>query len=364
MASEIPAPAAARPETVAPGTDAGARKFPCPRCGADVTWHPGSARARCAYCGFEREVTAGPTAPTTVAERPLEAGLAAPEKVGWGTERHSVRCTKCGAISTLDPGVAASACAFCGTPAVVEAPADAELVRPQGVLPFAIDRDDALNRFRAWLASLWFRPNDLKRRARIDSVRGVYVPFWTFDAETVSQWRAESGTRRGSGNNARVDWRPVAGTLAHSFDDLPVPASRGLEGALARDLEPFPTDRLVAYAPDYLSGFLAEEYGTPLGQAWALAKSRMQATLYAACRHEVPGDLCRNLVVETAYSKLAYKSGLLPVWIAAYEYRGRSYRYAVNGATGKAGGNAPWSALKIALAVAAILALVLLIASH
>ena len=365
MPAELPAPTGARPETAAPAaTPVGARKFPCSRCGADLVWHPGNGRLRCEYCGFERAATAEEGAPEAVAERPLEAGLAAPEKVGWGMERHSFRCTRCGAVSTLAAGVAASACAFCGTPAVVEAPADAELVRPQGVLPFAIGRDDALNRFRAWLGSLWFRPNDLKRRAQIDSVRGVYVPFWTFDAETFSHWRAESGTRRGSGSNARVDWRPVSGTLAHAFDDLPVPASRGLDGLLARELEPFPTERLVAYAPDYLSGFTAEEYGTPLDQAWALARARMTATLYAACRHEVPGDLCRNLVVETSWSKLAYKSGLLPVWIAAYEYRGRSFRYAVNGATGKAGGNAPWSVVKIALAVAAILLVVILIASN
>jgi DNA-directed RNA polymerase subunit RPC12/RpoP len=341
--------------------EVGARKFPCPRCGADMVWHPGDGKVRCAYCGFERAATAEDAAPQQVLERPLEEGLAAPEKVGWGMERHSFRCTRCGAVSTLDAGVAASVCAFCGTPAVVEAPADAELVRPQGVLPFAIERSDALNRFRSWLGSLWFRPNDLKRRAHIDSVRGVYVPFWTFDADTLSQWHAESGTRHGTGNNARIDWRPVSGTLAHKFDDLPVPASRGLDGTLSVKLEPFPTHEMVPYAPDYLSGFTAEEYGTPLDQAWARARARMQATLYAACRHEVPGDLCRNLEVQTSYSKLGYKSGLLPVWIAAYEYNGRAFRYAVNGATGKAAGNAPWSAVKIVLAIGGVLLLLMLL---
>jgi DNA-directed RNA polymerase subunit RPC12/RpoP len=330
-------------------------KFPCPRCGADVVWNPGSAKVRCQYCGYERDASdVVGAAPEIVHERPLEEGLKAPAKVGWGTERRTFKCTKCGAVSSLEKGAAASACPFCGTPAVVETPADAKLVRPEGVLPFRISRHDALAKFRTWLASLWFRPNDLRQKAEVESIRGVYVPFWTFDAQTSSRWQAEAGYRRGSGNNSRIEWRPVSGTLDHFFDDVPVPASRGLDGDTSRHLEPFPTDQLVAYDPDYLSGFQAEEYGTPLDQAFAMAKARMEATLRAACRGEVPGDACRNLVVQTRWSGLAYKSGLVPVWIAAYEYTGKSFRYAVNGATGKATGTAPWSPIKIALALATV----------
>lgn len=331
-----------------------ARKFPCPQCGADVLWHPGTARMRCAYCGFEREAIEDGEEVRSVLERSLAEGLKNPEKTGWGTSRKSWKCSRCGAVASLAPGISASRCAFCGTPAVAEAPPDAELVRPQGVLPFRIPKADALGRFRSWLASLWFRPNNLKKRAEIERVQGVYVPFWTFDAQTRSQWSAESGTRRGSGKNARVEWRHVSGTLDHFFDDLPVPGSLGLDGDLVRKLEPFPTAEMVAYDPDYLSGFVAEEYGRPLATAFGLARSRMDETLRAACRAEVPGDLCRNLEVRTTYSGLAYKSGLLPIWIAAYQYGGKGYAYLVNGATGEAVGTAPWSWVKIGLALAVL----------
>lgn len=347
----------------APPLAAGARKFPCPQCGADVVWHPGAARLRCGYCGFARDVDRDPDGPAKVAERPLEAGLAEPEKLGWGIERKSWRCGRCGAVETLEPGVRASSCAFCGTPGVVEAPPDADLVRPQGVLPFRIPRDQAVGRFRSWLKSLWFRPGDLSRFARLDNVRGVYVPFWTFDAATFSRWRAESGRRVGSGKNARIVWTPAAGTLEHFFDDLPVPASRGLDADLARGLEPFPTAELVPYDPAYLAGFLAEEHGLALGEAWTTGKARMEATLRAACRAEVPGQHCRNLTVETRWSGLAFKSGLLPVWIAAYQYRGRPYRYLVNGATGLAAGTAPWSWIKIGLVALSLLVLLVVFLS-
>jgi hypothetical protein len=125
---------------------------------------------------------------------------------------------------------------------------------------------------------------------------------------------------------------------------------------MASQLEPFPTAELVAYDPRFLSGFLAEEYGVTLAEAHAVARRRMQATLRAACRAEVPGELCRNLDVSTSWSDATCKSGLLPVWIAAYRYGEKGYRFCVNGATGRAAGTAPWSAAKIALAVLAALA--------
>ncbi len=343
-----------------PAAIARVRKFPCPQCGADIVWQPRVARLRCDYCGFERAVEASDD--PIVRERPLAEELARRRDLGWGMERKSYRCTSCGAVQTLEPGVAAAACAFCGIPAVVEAPANRDLVRPAGVLPFTIARNQALERFRGWLGGLWFRPNNLKALATLDAVQGVYVPFWIFDAATVSRWRAEAGTRRGSGKNARVDWRPVAGTLEHVFDDLPVAASRGLDERLARELEPFPTDALALYDPSYLAGFLAEEYALDLPDAFVHAKSRMEETLFAACRAEVPGDLCRNLRVETSWSALATKSALLPIWISAYRYGNKSFAYVVNGATGKAAGTAPWSWLKIGLALVAALIVVAFLA--
>ncbi|MCM2268889.1 MAG: hypothetical protein NDJ75_02185, partial [Thermoanaerobaculia bacterium] len=228
-------------------TAARARKYPCPQCGADIVWHPGAAKLRCDYCGFTREVA--PSDDDAVRERPLAEELARPRDLGWGVSRKRYRCGTCGAIETLAAGVAASACAFCGTPSVVEAPARDDLVRPAGVLPFRLSRSQALERFRAWLGSLWFRPGDLRQRAELHGIQGVYVPFWTFDAATVSRWRAEAGTRRGVGKHARVVWRPVAGTLEHFFDDLPMAGSTGLSPADAQALEPFPTAELVPYDP-------------------------------------------------------------------------------------------------------------------
>lgn len=346
------------------------RKFPCSACGADLAWAPGATALKCGYCGFEKAVAPPEEA---VEEKDLDAGLRAPRDLGWGAERKVIVCKRCGAHTTLDPHVAASSCAFCGTTAVVEAPPNPNVIRPEGLLPFAVPREKAVGTFRTWLSGLWFRPNDLGSSSRMTAMQGAYIPFWTFDAATHSRWTAEAGyyyyvnvqvrengrmvTRR----QRRIRWEPAAGFLELFFDDVPVPASRGIDPELARGIEPFPTSNLTPYDPSYLAGFLAEENAVDLPEALESAKERMRDEIRAACAQQVPGDTHRNLQVQTRFSGLAYKNALLPIWIAAYDYRGKPYRFLVNGVTGRCHGTAPWSWVKITLAVIAALTIAMIV---
>lgn len=344
------------------------RKFPCEQCGADLTWDPGVSSLRCPYCGHVSEI---PTSAGAVVERPIEEALAEKHDLGWGMERKTFHCTRCGSSTTFDPGQAAGACAFCGTPAVVEAPPNLKMVRPEGVLPFAVTEDLAKGKFRHWLKSLWFRPNDLGKVSFLTKMHGVYVPFWMFDASSQSSWTADAGfyyyvtvpvTRNGRTEmrqERRVRWEPASGFVSLFHDDVLVIASRGLERSLSEAIEPYPTASLLPYDKAYLSGFIAEEYGIGVKDALGTAQQRMDATIRAACVRQIPGDTHRNLNVRTRYSGVAYKNALLPIWIAAYQYRDKVFRYIVNGISGEATGTAPWSWVKITLAVLAAIAVVL-----
>ncbi len=332
---------------VEPSSSIAARKFPCPRCGAELVWSPSSKALQCRYCGFQHQAVAE----GEVLEIFLNEALEQPKQLGWGTVRKSYRCSRCGAIETVSPELTASSCAFCGTPAVLEQPENQNLIRPQGVLPFQVSQQQALEQFRTWLRSLYFRPNNLAELAELGGTRGVYIPFYTFDADTVTHWTAESWQRDRSQGNSRTAWTRVSGTLSYRFDDLPVPASRGIQQALSRELEPYPTQNLVPYEPRYLAGFLAEEYGITLQEARKQAHRRMKEILRTVCRDAVPGKKCRNLKLKTTFTNEQFKTGLLPVWITPYQYKNKSFQYLVNGVTGKATGNAPWSQFKIKLAL-------------
>ena len=359
-------------EGAPPAAPAKLRKFPCAACGADVVWNPGAAALKCPYCGAERKL---PRTIAEVREHPIEEALAEARDLGWGMARKAVSCRGCGATTTFEAGVAASRCAFCGAPSVVEAPANEKMVRPEGLLPFRVDKDAAAGKFRQWLRGLWFRPNDLSAKSSLSELAGVYVPFWTFDAATHSAWTAEAGYdyqvsvqveengRLVTRQETRTRWESAEGVHEHAFDDVPVPASKGLPPGLSGAIEPFPTHELVPYEPSYLSGFLAEEYALDAKDALSRAKERMSQEIYAACGREVPGDRFRNLNVKTAWSALTYKNALLPIWIAAYQYAGKPYRFLVNGVTGQVGGKAPWSIVKIGCAVIAVLLVLILIAA-
>jgi DNA-directed RNA polymerase subunit RPC12/RpoP len=346
--------AAPQPEVVS----AKVRMFPCAACGADVVWDPDSAVLKCPYCGEARQK---PRSTAEVRPHPIEEGLRAPRNLGWGAARKCFRCTKCGATTTFEPMAAAGACAFCGTPAVIETPPRADLVRPEGVLAFRIGRDEAAQQFRSWQAGLWLRPNDLANASSLTKLQGVYVPFWTFDAATHTAWTAEVRPRRGAvvsvEQKSGTRWIAVSGTVEKLFDDLPAAASRGLDREMSRAIEPFPTSELVEYEPDYLSGFLAEEYAVDLKDALASAEERMRAEIHRDCLLKLPAGAAsyRNLQIVSQFTGVAYKSVLLPVWISAYQYKGKPYRFLVNGVTGKTEGKAPWSPIKVALAIAAAL---------
>jgi DNA-directed RNA polymerase subunit RPC12/RpoP len=351
-------------------TQAKVRKFPCENCGADLRWEPGVTALQCEYCGFKK-VVAQPT--ERVDEKSVDVALRAPRDLGWGAERKVMACKRCGAHTTLDPHVSSSACAFCGTTAVVEAPPNASVVRPEGLLPFRVPRDNAMQSFRSWLGTLWLRPNDLKSASRVDKMQGAYIPFWTFDAATDSWWTAEAGYyyyvnvqvqvngRTETQRQQRVRWEPASGFLQLFFDDVPVPASRGVDRSLTQKLEPFPTADLTPYDPSYLSGFLAEENAVDLPEALETAKERMRGDIRAACSREVPGDTQRNLSVNTQFDALAYKNALLPIWISAYDYHGQPYRFLVNGVTGQCTGTAPWSWIKVTLLIMTIAVIVIIL---
>jgi hypothetical protein len=309
-------------------------------------------------------------APREIVEYAIDEALRGGAARGLDRPVRRVRCNHCGAVMVLDPGIVAGRCGFCGTPGVVEVAAEREQLRPESVLPFAITQDAAVKAYRDWLQGLWFRPNDLKRRAELKDIQGIYLPFWTFDAHADAWWTAEAGYyydetesytdaqgNRQTRQVRKVRWEPVSGRLAEDFDDVLIYASRGLPRELCQAIEPFPTKELVPYDGRYLAGFGAEEYAVDAKEGWQLAQTRMHEALMRSCAERVPGDTQRNLQVRASYSDARFKHVLLPIWVAAYRYGADSYRFLVNGRTGEVQGTAPWSWVKITLAVLAALVL-------
>jgi DNA-directed RNA polymerase subunit RPC12/RpoP len=361
-----PAPQAPEPTRDASAT--AREKYDCPACGAEASWDPAQQALVCAFCGTRSPATLQPReAGTAIVEHDLVAALrAVPDSArGWEAPRTSVRCQSCQAISVFDAKEVGRRCDFCGSAALLPYEQVKDPFRPESLLPLKVTSVQARDLIKTWCRGRWFAPNGFAGRALTDTVKGVYLPYWTFDAEADATWSAEAGryryVTRGGRRERVVDWSPASGSLQHAFDDDLVCASRGVEPARLRAIEPFPTAELLPYDPGYLAGWTVERYQIDLLAAARSSRLQMDAALRALCARQVPGDTQRNLVVRAMYRNQTFKQILAPVWLLTYTYRGRAFQVVVNGVTGRISGARPWSWIKLALAALAILVVLLLL---
>ncbi|GAA6192926.1 TFIIB-type zinc finger domain-containing protein [Phaeobacter sp. NW0010-22] len=338
-------------------------RFPCDQCGADYRFSPSDGSLTCDHCGHSELISAGPWKGASLRELDFDAAVAQKLPASEIEETKVLSCPNCAAQVEFDPDTHAAECPFCATPVVTGTGINRH-IKPRGVLPFALEERAAHAAMTDWLGGLWFAPSGLKQYARKGrKMQGIYVPYWTFDADTKSSYRGERGTvyyvtrtvtrdgKQVQEQVAKVRWRSVAGRVARFFDDVLVLASASLPKKYTDALEPWDLPALEPYQPQYLAGFRAEAYTVDLTDGYKEARAHMARVIERDVRFDIGGDRQRIHDIDTAVSDVTFKHILLPVWLAAYKYQGKTYRFVVNGRTGRVQGERPWSAIKITIAV-------------
>lgn len=350
-------------------------QFPCAQCGAKVEFRPGSEALTCPYCGHENPIEAIDVVVEEIDYASVLAGLASDEDT---IEQQVVRCDGCSGETTLPENATAGACAFCGKDIVATARSTKQ-IKPKALLPFKITREAARTAFRSWVDGLWFAPNDLKRYSRMDTrLAGMYVPYWTYDADAHSSYTGQRGdayyvtvtytaTENGkpvtrTRQERRIRWTWVSGRVFDRFDDVLVLASTTLPSKYANQLAPWDLGNLTPYQDDYLSGFQAESYHVSLPDGFATACGIMEGHIRSHVRRDIGGDEQRITSLSTRHEAITFKHVLLPVWMSAYRFKGKTYRFLINGRTGEVQGERPWSVWKIAFLVLGILLAIAVIA--
>ena len=331
--------------------------FVCANCGGVIKYDIGSEKFRCSSCKAESSIE-------TMAEIVLEydfSQYAEREASSVAFEGLAVaHCQNCGCEITFDEQQIATTCPMCSSTQVATVK-QAGGIPPEGIVPFKIDKIEAGQQFKEWVKSRWFAPNDFKKKSVEGSLKGMYLPYWTFDATAISTYIGKGGNNRTEededGKNTTVtDWTSVSGVVSASFDDLQVCASereKDINGIL-----PFNTvESTKPYAPSYLSGFHAELYTIKADQAFESAKKAMENELRSLAEQDIRAnyDTAQVISLITSHSNVTYKHLLLPVWGSAFGYHGKTYNYFVNGETGKVDGQRPYSATKIVTSVSTVI---------
>lgn len=351
--------------------------FPCPSCGGQLEWNPSKQEMKCPFCdslipvpqkeGFKAE------------EHDLLKFLEEhPKAEGYGVQLEQLSCKQCGATVQVPPGRRDLVCPFCASTYVIEAQAPSpEVLKPESLVAFKVDKEESQNKFKAWLGTGWFRPNDLKNLGRLDKVVGLYLPFFTFDALARSLWNAMAGfyyyvtervavqkdgrTEYEERQVQKVRWEPASGQRSDQYTDVLVPAVQHERLNLITRVYPYDLKGLVAYDPRYLAGFGILNADMPLKVVYEVAKRNMEEDQVTRCGGDVPGDTHKDLAVKTELSEQTFKHLICPLWIGSFKYKGKVFPFVVNGQTGALYGEKPWSIVKITFALLGAAALLILL---
>lgn len=308
---------------------------------------------KCAVCGAlldEEDLFCANCGTEAAHSEKAEPGAAADAAL------HSFQCTGCGASMAYDPQVQALRCPFCGSEQLAAQPA-AKTLAARRVIPFAVDQSRAVGILRQWLGRGFWRPNDLATAAVVAKMAAVYVPYWVFQARTLTYWTADTSQ---APPGSRSGWYPLCGENRSCYAGLLVGASGVLRPGETSSLGAF--DLQAAKAPAEVSreNVIIEQFRVPRKYARPLAQHGLEELERQACRQYVPGQ-CRNLKVNVRLEDLTSEPVLVPVWMMAYRYQGQVFRFLINGQTGQASGQAPvsWGKVVGAIAIVVLLALVL-----
>ena len=349
------------------------RTYPCDSCGSELQFDIKLQKLKCPSCGVVHDLTVDLT--QTAVEQDLRSALQAlRETKAQGTrslvaEAKEIVCQNCGGHTTFTGSLTAERCPYCATPIqrddVHNAPTRLAV---DGVVPFQIDQKQATELIDKWINSRRFAPTEFKTYNRTGSFTSVYTAYFTYDAETDTQYSGERGDNYtvtvGSGDDqrteTRTDWTHVSGQVHNSFDDITVFANDGFERNRIAKLEPWPTETAKPYSPEFVAGHLCRTYDHDVEECMAEATTTMERSIETTIKRDIGGDQQRIHQRHVDWREMTYKHLLLPIWLLTVIYQEKPFQVYINGVTGEVQGNRPWSKVKII--VAAVIALIVVIA--
>lgn len=337
-------------------------KKPCINCGAELKYQPGTKNVSCEYCGHHETIN--------IDEYGFEELELYPYLKEMGAQRHSeeismLHCKNCGATQHVEENYKSLHCVYCSMPLVLEDQYKEEWILPGAVLPFQIDKSKSYQIFQKWVQRLWFAPNKLKKAALDPQfTKGLYLPFWTFDAQLAAAYSGQRGeyyyenqrVRNSNGKmvNKRVRktrWYSASGQVSGFVDDTLVEASKQRKGKVPSKIARWNLKLLQPFNSSFLRGFVTEKYTIPLKQGHLTAKGEAERIAKRWCRQDIGGDTQRVTSMNVKLSEETFKHILLPIYVSSYRYNGKEYNFFVNGENGSISGTRPYSAWKIFLAI-------------
>lgn len=308
----------------------------CPGCGATIKFDPSTMKMVCPFCGASKELPQ-PEAGAVIEELDFNAAMQR-ASVNWGTVRKLIVCANCGGQALYDASQVSGCCPFCGSTSVMPAAENEQIMAPGAIIPFTVDAAKAENCFHDFVKRKRFVPKAVKE-CKLDNLVGMYLPFWTFDSDTISSYEATIGFRHeDSDGDTYYSYKKYKGMRNQFIDDMVVFATDKVQHPYISKVQDFYFEKLVPYEPEYLAGFAAERYTVGLNDGWERAKGlitkKLQKDIGNYEMKRVRGDTVKTVKLSTNYYNVKFKYILAPIYLATYKYGDKVFNVAINGQTG------------------------------
>ncbi len=324
----------------------------CSACGAEMIFSPKEQQLACPYCGFTRKIDF-----TRTSKEIAFAEIVARKNSEWGEETHVFRCNNCGAREVIGRTEISKACSFCGTTNVTKVE-ELSGLKPNGVVPFAIDAKSASSNVVAWAKRKFFAPRAFKQSVKPEKIKGTYIPAFTFDTATVTYYHGRLGkyytrTIRVNGKTQvkrELRYFNISGTFSMNFDDVLVQATTRIKQRDIDKISPFETNSSNEYSSEFLHGYTAQSNEKSGEACWEEAKTVIDAEIRRRILAQYTYDVVDSFYPQTCCSDITFKYVLLPLYVGHCNWKTKLYNFFVNGKNGKVTGRTPVSPFKVALA--------------
>ncbi len=326
------------------------KEYKCPSCGGVIEFDITSGEMRCPYCGTSFDVE-------TLKDYAKELQNDKKDDINWDTEIKNewsdneadnisvYTCNSCGGEIIADENTGATHCPFCSNPVVLSSRFSGAL-RPDYVIPFKLDKNKAKEMLKKHLLGKRLLPKLFKSEHHIEEIKGIYVPFWLFNADASANMRFKAtATRTWSDVNYIYTEKSHFSVLRSgnlAFENIPADGSSKMADDLMESIEPYDYSEAVDFTTAYLSGFLADKYDVPASESIERVNERVKNSAEWAVSQTVRGYT--SVITEHSNVSIAngtVKYALLPVWMLTTKWQGKDYIFAMNAQTGKFVGNLP-----------------------
>lgn len=325
-------------------------EYKCPCCGGAIAFDSSLQKMKCPYCDTEFEMD-------ILKAYDDELKNDQPDEMIWETQAGGeweegeadgmkvYTCQSCGGTIIGDETTAATSCPYCDNPIIMTGQFAGEL-KPDYVIPFKLDKKAAKEGMLNHLKGKRLLPKAFKDENHIDEIKGIYVPFWLFDADADARLRYR-GTKVRVWSDSDYNYEETshyaisrAGSV--EFERVPVDGSSKMADDLMESIEPFRFEDAVDFQTAYLAGYLADKYDVTAEESVERANERVKKSTENVFAATVKGYSS----VRPEYSSIHLSNGkaryaLFPVWILNTTWNNEKYTFAMNGQTGKFVGNLP-----------------------